>query len=380
MLDNESKALLWICEAKNGDYCRIELRTLITAANFNWQKLLQLATRHGLVPLCHRNSQLLIANLIPKNIAEKLRIRYMHIAQRNLLVVHECQQIQALCTHEAIPISFMKGHSLAIQLYDDPTLRTYSDADVFCKLTDSTKFISTVSSLNYHHVHKFTPKQLKYHTNKHKDFPLRNNDKKLLLEAHWAYTENHSTLKQLANNNEDYTQKTTWQSLTFTTLNPSAHCCYLAHHGASHGWSSYKWIIDFYHALHSGYTSELSQYCIEFKTRYYMDHAILLCNKIFACKQYTPLFTEKLSKTKKQSALAYELVILDSYKTLQQRIKKYRLLSSLAEGLPATYTALTQMLVSSYIDWQDTKIPDQLFFLYRITRPIKWLQKFIIKQ
>lgn len=379
MLDQESKALLWICEAKNGDYCRIELRKLISNPSFDWQHFLKLCNRHGLVPLCHRNSQLLIPELIPTHIAERLRARYLQIAQRNLQIVNECKKIQRLCDKMGIPISFMKGHSLAIQLYKDPTLRTYSDVDFFCDRINSNKLLSTVASLNYNHVHQFTTKQFRYHTQKHKDFPLRNKDKNILLEAHWAYTENHSTLKALADNNQTYIQHITWQSLNFTTLDPSAHCCYLAHHGASHGWSSHKWIIDFYHALQSGYTKNLKNYCIAFGTRFYIDHAILLCNKFFSCKHYTPIFTDLSAKTNRQANIAYNLITLEGKKTLIQRLKKYQLLTSLAEGLPASYKALSQMFVSSYVDWKDLNIPDQLFFLYFISRPIKWFKTHILK-
>lgn len=373
-MEAEWQALLWICESPNGDYCAIRLKSLITRPTFNWKRLLRLAKWHGVVPLCYRNSQRLIANLMPTPTQQALRQRYYQVAKKNLGVVTECQRITKICEQHNATITHFKGPSLAIWLYNDPTLRTYSDVDALISQTDQTKIRPTLENLGYQLKHPFTPKQWQHHLRHHKDTPYRNEDKNITLELHWHFAYHKPSLQYLAQHIYKFRQLVNWQGMHFYTLEPHAYTCYLAFHGSLEGWKKTKWLIDFHHAYLHCDTQKLLNLSDKFGVRLIVEHAILLSKNYFKAmtKPQNIQFHRKSTKSVASSQLLLETNAISS---LKQRFLKYRLRWLLASAPGMKTHLIKRCLNTNHAHWRYIALGDRWFFLYYLIRPIHWLIK-----
>ncbi|MDF1759400.1 MAG: nucleotidyltransferase family protein [Coxiellaceae bacterium] len=337
----------------------------------------QLANRHGLVPLAYRNGSLLVADLIPADIMDKLKHRYQNIAQRNLQIIKECVQLKNICEALDIPIVFYKGFSLAIELYNDPTLRSFADNDVFIDKKYHSKIIQAFKEIGYKPQHHFTSKQMRYQLRHYKDFALRAPTSDTLLELHWHFCDSHLLLKPLTQNTKQHIKSTQWQNKHFTTLQLHEHCCLLALSGAQHGWKQYRHLLDFYHCYQLCEQKKLAAMSKRLGVCRHVNHAI-----ISACKIFNNSNTQLKFDTKShQSAKILIKIITKNNKahSFFDRIQKYRLLLSLADTFQLRLDEIKRMMRSSQKDWSVTKLPDGLFLLYHIIRPFNWIYIFCIK-
>ncbi|MDF1655423.1 MAG: nucleotidyltransferase family protein [Coxiellaceae bacterium] len=377
----EQRALLWLCESAAGSFINRQFGSLVQSNDFDWKQFFQLANRHGLVPLAYRNASLLIADLIPEDIAGRLKNRYQQIAQRNLQLTAECARLQKICSDNSVPISFIKGVALAIQVYNDPTLRTYSDIDAFVDKKYHSTILPALKNYGGTFKHEFSAKQLNYHLKYYKDFPIRLKSSNSLFEMHWHYSYNPNELQQLNKNQLQFSQPIQWNNIELSTLEPHAHCCYLAFHGSLHGWSSYKWLIDFYHCLRLCDLKRVLQLSEAFHVSHHVKHAILLCQQIFTVDNHYSLAARDKTKAVVSAYKIMNDILFDNKKVnnLQIRLKKFQLFWQLAEKKSYWLQKLLHSAQPDFEIWSKHPLPEPLFFLYYFIRPIYWVDRFMLK-
>jgi hypothetical protein len=103
----------------------------------SWPLLLDLASRHGLVPLLHRYVTDLGAGTCPPEVASALRAEALSIQARNLALVHELLGVLAACEAEGIRVLSIKGPAAAIAYYGDVAHRRFLDVDLLVPRADA---------------------------------------------------------------------------------------------------------------------------------------------------------------------------------------------------------------------------------------------------
>ncbi len=111
------------------------IETLCTQT-LDWDYLLELSGRHGVVPLVQTSLCDLNISTIPTQVLDKLRIANRRIAQHNLARTRELLQILALLEDNGVPAIPFKGPTLAIQAYGDLRLRQFADLDILIRQRD----------------------------------------------------------------------------------------------------------------------------------------------------------------------------------------------------------------------------------------------------
>ncbi len=375
-MQSERQALLWICEARHGDYCHLQLGPLLKKHDFDVAALFALAVSNGLVPLCYRNSERLVPGLLPENIRQKFRQRYQKIARRNLQVTAECQRINKACEDLDITITHFKGATLAMQLYGDPTMRTYCDIDALVSKEDQKKLHSSLNKMGYIYKHNFTPRQYKHQLKYGKDMPYKHINKSVSLELHWHYSYFSPHLANLSQNPLRYSDSMIWHNYSFNTLQKPAYANYLAFHGSLEGWKQLKWLIDFYHMMQQCDAAEVLQLSRALGVERIAGHAIQLCRHYFIKR---PGRIDRLDSISRYCAkLARPLIEQEMQSHLRQRIQKHRLLFFIWPSSQARLHSLRRTLNTNSADWAAYKIPDYLFYLYLFIRPIHWIKRFVL--
>ena len=123
---------------------------LETAAD--WQRVLESATQHGLVPLLHRTVTRLPDRRIPQQMRDALRQITAHTAARNLLLLSELVQITERFRRAAIQLIPLRGVVLSEQLYGDVTIRPTGDLDLLVRRWELPAVREHLSALGFREV------------------------------------------------------------------------------------------------------------------------------------------------------------------------------------------------------------------------------------
>lgn len=117
----EAGLLLWCARLGEGD------TGALLREGLDWEYLLRLADEHGMGPLLYRR---LDAGLVPASVMDRLREDFDQNRMRNLLLAGELVQLCRLFEGQGIPVITFKGPSLAAAVYGDLALRKSGDLDI----------------------------------------------------------------------------------------------------------------------------------------------------------------------------------------------------------------------------------------------------------
>jgi hypothetical protein len=102
----------------------------------DWDKLLRLANRHGVMPLLYRSISKNCPQAVPQEWLRRLILQYMQNAARNMKMTAELLRIIDLFEVNGIAAIPFKGPALAQQIYGDITLRSFVDLDIIVHRED----------------------------------------------------------------------------------------------------------------------------------------------------------------------------------------------------------------------------------------------------
>jgi hypothetical protein len=112
---------------------------ILASGELDWDRLLYLATGHGVVPLLYRTLSTVRPAGIPANVTERLRGEAQGIAGRNVLLATELLGLLDLLRASDVSAMPYKGPALACQVYGDLRLRSFIDLDILIRRIDVPK-------------------------------------------------------------------------------------------------------------------------------------------------------------------------------------------------------------------------------------------------
>jgi hypothetical protein len=96
----------------------------------DWERLLQIVSWHGVLPLTYRNLSTLVPHRLPKSILGQLMKLYLMNCNHNQRLTLALQGLVALFNLHGIPVIFFKGPVLSEIAYGSIHLRRFSDIDM----------------------------------------------------------------------------------------------------------------------------------------------------------------------------------------------------------------------------------------------------------
>jgi predicted nucleotidyltransferase len=230
------KELALIIEILNSDNKEI---TKEISSDINWGLFLELAMHHRVYPLLYTAIKNIDSSVVPSNIIKTLYQQYKINTLRMLQLTAEMELVDKAFKENEIKTIFLKGPILGTELYGDLSLRPSSDIDILIPMHDLEKVDEILLKDGYiqEDIFKTILGDWKWRNHHREYFHF---EKGIKVEIHWRLNPGPGKEPQF---NELWERKcVSRDSLYF--LGDEDLFLFLVTHGARHGWSRLRWLID----------------------------------------------------------------------------------------------------------------------------------------
>jgi hypothetical protein len=213
------------------------------SATFDWKYFLHMTSLNRVITLVW-NSLSLIESHLPKNVARELRSANNQIALHHAIHLQELKRLSMLLNMHNIPFIPMKGPQLAMS-YQRPVLREWSDLDILILRKDIERFDELLPMFGYQQGQQEDNLTLPELLEIHHSYNIVKTDDSVSIDVHWRLSEDEDDLR--------YPAELVWESAKpdrcfgFEALQLDQHNQLLytcLHHGLKHGWSELRLIAD----------------------------------------------------------------------------------------------------------------------------------------
>jgi hypothetical protein len=342
----------------------------------DWSRFLKLARHHRVYPVLYRKLQTIDATGIPLHVIQNLRNDYQTNTFQMLQLSAEMENICKMFSKSNIRSLILKGPVLAADLYGDISLRTSGDLDILVSMDDldhaeellrrcgylKDDYIQTILNdwkWRHHHVTFFHP---------------HNGTK---LEIHWR-------LGPGPRKEPGFHELWKRKRISTITSNPIYYLgredlfLFLVSHGARHGWSRLRWLMDIDQMLKQNLDfANLLLLLKKYQLVHIGTQALILTSQLLhttLTAEMKSILVEKRGMRLAQDALfyIYQMVNLHTY-PIPEDVAKYhkRHLFSLMSNRHKVLFIMS--FLYPYPEDTDTlMLPKYLHFLYFPLRPLLW--------
>jgi hypothetical protein len=354
------------------------LQKLATRPDLDWGRFLQLAIRHGVVPLAHAQLKACCWPDIPAASRAELENRHRAIVFRNLQFTGELVRLERIFATESIQTVWFKGPVLAQQAYANLTSREFSDLDILVPRERIDRVSQILRDQGYTPLYDLTtPRQQHLHEKISNEHAFWNPQKGICVDVHWALTKN---VYSFSNRRPLATCGITLAGQRITTFCIEETLCYLCYHGCKHAWDMLRWVSDIVGLIRRN--PELDWDSLTTSARLPIGSPKMLRLGLF-------LAHFGLSAPLPHPVIAWTVsdrkVVSVGHRILKRPTRRIRLFKR------SVYTATMdslwdRLLYWTTVVWEPTALelerivlPDLLFCLYRLLRYIRLLGKYALK-
>ena len=242
--------LLLCCAHTHPDAKTVERLETLLPQDLNWQRLIQTASRNGVLPLLYRSLSRSFPDAVPKTILAQLRESFRSNVQNSLLLTAELLKLVELFAVHGVKAIPFKGPVLAASVYQDFSLRQFSDLDVLVNRDDILKAGDLLTSQGYEPAtdssaaseQHIDPEDVAYFGPKFYTFVHR--DHRTRVDLQWRVTEKYFSFSLEDSHGRNRFVPVTIADRSVLTFAPMDLLLILCAHGAKHQWQELKWICD----------------------------------------------------------------------------------------------------------------------------------------
>ncbi|MRH42716.1 Renal dipeptidase [Aquibacillus halophilus] len=370
-----SKELLLILEfLKRDEYAPlIEPQLLI---NVDWNLFINLVNHHRLYPLLYRKLKLVKKGLIPKFVIEYIEQKYKQNTFQMLLLSAEMEQISKLFNQGEIRSLFLKGPILAQELYGDVSLRTSSDLDILIPINKLENAERLLENLGYEK-DDYIQTVLNDWKWRHHHVTYIHPEKRLKLEIHWRLNPGPSkepSFEQL------WERKTRSSLISYPVylLGKEDLFLLLVSHGARHGWSRLRWLLDISQLLNQKLDwPKVGKLLRTYHFQNEGGQSVILASELLGSKisenMTSLLLGEKQSQLAQQATFYFKQMVNLHTNPVPNEIAVYhkRYLFSLM-SVQRKIVFIVNFFHPYPEDAHTLPLPKQFHFLYFPLRPLLW--------
>lgn len=370
----ELRLILELLKKDNREF--IEANSLELVVGIDWDLFIKQAIHHRVYPVLHTKCKEISEHLIPPNVIQKLSLEYKRNTFNMLQLSAEMERVSKIFTENHIRLLFLKGPVIAHDLYGDISLRTSSDLDFLIPINELEKAEEIIENLGYEKDDYFTS-VLNDWKWRHHHVTYFHPQKRMKLEIHWKLNPGlgfEPSFEELWSRK----RKSNLTTNPVYLLGKEDLFCFLTSHGARHGWSRLRWLLD----IHQMTGQDIDWGKTNMLLKVYHSHrvgaqALVLSTKLLHSKisdTMEPILDNKHSFRLAQDAIFYfERMVNLHTDPVPEDISKYhaRHLVSLMSSRQKVLFILS-CLHPLPEDAETLPLPKLLHFLYFPLRPFIW--------
>lgn len=247
--------LLLLASRKSLSASNINKIQVITSQVIDWQKLINLAKSHSVIPLVAYNLQQYCIQNLPNNIKNILKTEFRSNAIKNIYLSKELLEIVQLLKDNDINCISFKGASLAASIYGDISLRQFNDIDILIAKKDLLKardlFFSigskvwfTESAITDKNKEYFMNSQIAHNFLRNHAYGFEFKNKTVILDLHWEMFSSYFPLLLPMEYLEQSLEDTIIFNQKISTPSPENNLLLLCGHGSKDCWDNLVRICD----------------------------------------------------------------------------------------------------------------------------------------
>ncbi|WP_212936875.1 nucleotidyltransferase domain-containing protein, partial [Bacillus hominis] len=294
--------------------------------NIDWDNFLTLAIHHRVYAYIYPKLKLLSSEYVPSHVTQTLQKYFKMNTFQMLYFSGEIERIGKLFHENNIRLLFLKGPVLAADLYKDISFRTSSDIDLIVSLNDLQKVEQLLADDGYVKDDYFST-VLNDWKWRHHHMTYFHNEKGIKVEVHWRLNPGPSKEPTF----DELWKRRRSSSLTnFPVYGLGREDLFLSliSHGARHGWSRLRWLIDIQQILeHPLDWRQLNRLLKQYQLLHIGGQAVILTShllKTSPVEEMNLLLEDSRSKKLAQEALFYiENMVELHADTIPEEVAKY---------------------------------------------------------
>lgn len=378
-------ACSWIAPAGQAT-AQSERIARLCSDGIDWGAFIALVDRHRVPAIAYAALRQYAGELFPDTAREPLKERSARARREALRHAAELVRLAKKCCERGIDVLTLKGALLSDELYADLGMRQSRDIDLLVRpgnLDQADQFFKAEGYRRTFPAFELTARQKIFLLDTYHHYEYDNPERETQLELHWRLDLwEPEQVAELWNNCRP-------RSISGASINylddPTLLLC-LCDHGAQHAWFRLKWLGDIAVLLTQKPATawdHLPGLAVRLDLRRPLAQALLLAHWLYDIPLAGPLrlivAEEKAAVSLAAAALKAMLKTECARATFEKRLPgvmslRYRV--HLRTRLP--FRAYLKILAIQPCDFDLLPLPDRLFGLYSLLRPLLWLWRQII--
>jgi len=382
--------VLLLCAQKDRNPAADENLNSLLEEDLDWDYLARMARRHRVRPLLFWRLNSALPGDVPEGVLKQLKDYFSTNAQRNLFLTRELLRVlRAFEAHGVSAIPY-KGPALAASVYGNLSLREIGDLDVLVRKDDILRARGLLTSLGYQQWIRLTntPGSLTgaqeaalMHSRGGHNYV--HSDTMSVVDLQWTVAKRHFSFQLNPEYLWQHVQQTRLGGSKVLALPPETLLIVLCMHGSKHLWERLIWICDVAELVRGSEGLDWEN-MLEQASMLGSERMLLLGLYLANSLLGSPLPETVLQRVQSDSAVG-EL----AEQIRSQLFKEYGFEGSFEEIRfetghlkmrerwrdRARYFVLTLMTPDEE-DWMSLRLPDQLWPLYYVLRPIRLIGKY----
>lgn len=210
--------------------------------DIDWNQFLKLTRHHRIYPLIYIKLKEFKDHRIPTQIIQTLYLECQKNTIRMLHLSGETEYIAGIFSKNNIRTLFLKGPTLAADLYGDISLRTSADLDVLIPLNKLAYAEELLLKMGYEK-DDYILSILNDWKWRHHHITFFHPEKKIKVEIHWRLNPGPAWEPEF-NEMWERRRRSRLISTPVFILGNEDMFLFLVSHGARHGWSRLRWLLD----------------------------------------------------------------------------------------------------------------------------------------
>ncbi len=218
----------------------------ILEQGIDWEGLLSMALRHGMMPLLYRHLKD-CPEAVPAPFLEKLRGLFHRNLARNLLLTEELLRLLDLLQRHGIPALPYKGPALAIQAYGNLAFRQFGDLDILVPREGIPRAKALLVSQGYSPQFPLSERQEAYLLSRRHnvEFAFMHRQRGVHVDLHWQVAPPY--MLRLDEGLWRQPHRVSLAGASLPAFPPETLFHVLCVHGSKHFWERLGWLCDIAH-------------------------------------------------------------------------------------------------------------------------------------